>query len=79
MQRQRSLCTGTLCASAQASLAVLQGRSRHSQWEMAEGAAAEVDPQAMLQKVRSTVIQETPLSTAGDKCFCCVLGLSDQA
>ena len=56
-------------------VAVLQGRS----WERAEGAAAEVDPQAMLQKVRSTVIQETPFGTAGDKCFCCVLGLSDQA
>ena len=38
-----------------------------------------VDPQAMLQKVRSTVIHETPFGTAGDKCFCCVLGLSDQA
>ena len=55
-------------------VAGLQGRS----WERAEG-AAEVDPQAMLQKVRSTVIQETPFGTAGDKCFCCVLGLSDQA
>ena len=54
---------------------VLQGRS----WERAEGAAAEVDPQAMLQKVRSTVIQETPLGTAEDKCFCSVLGISDQA
>ena len=56
-------------------VAVLQGRS----WERAEGAAAEVDLQAMLQKVRSTVIQETPLGTAGGKCFCCGLGLSDQA
>ena len=56
-------------------VAVLQGRP----WERAEGAAAEVDPQAMLQKVRSTVIQETPFGTAGDMCFCCVLGLSDQA
>ena len=33
----------------------------------------------MLQKVRSTMIQETLFGTAGDKCFCCVLGLSDQA
>lgn len=56
-------------------VAVLQGRS----WERAEGAAAEVDPQAMLQKVRSTVILETPFGTAGDMCCCCVLGLSDQA
>ena len=37
-------------------VAVLQGRS----WERAEGAVAEVDPQAMLQKVRSSMIQETP-------------------
>ena len=56
-------------------MAVLQGRS----WERAEGAAAEVDTQAMLQKVRCTVIQETPFGTAGDMCFCFVSGLSDQA
>ena len=44
-----------------------------------ERAAAEMDPQAMLQEVISTVIQETPFGTAGDKYSCCVLGLSDQA
>ena len=38
-----------------------------------------MDPQAMLQEVRSTVNQETPFGTAGDKYFCIVLGLSDQA
>ena len=38
-----------------------------------------MDPQAMLQQVRSTVIQETPFGTAGDKYSCCVLGLSGQA
>ena len=36
-------------------------------------------PQAMQQEVRSTVVQETPYGTAGDKYSCCVLGLSDQA
>ena len=43
------------------------------------GSSSRGGPQAMLQKVISTVIQETPFRTAGDKCFCCVLGLSDQA
>ena len=56
-------------------LAVLQGRVR----ERAEGAAAEMDPQAMLQEVRSTVIRQTPFGTAGDKYSCCLLGHSDQA
>ena len=44
-------------------------------------AAAEMDPQAMLQEVRSTctVIQETSFSSAGDRYSRFVLGLSDQA
>ena len=37
-----------------------------------------MDPQAVLQEVSSTVIQETLLGTAGDKYSCSVLGLSDQ-
>ena len=34
---------------------------------------------AILQDVRSTVNQQTPFGTAGVKCSCCVLRLSDQA
>ena len=55
-------------------VAVLQGRVL----ERAEGAAADMDPQAMLQEVTSTVIQETPFGTAGDKYSCFVLGVSEQ-
>ena len=38
-----------------------------------------MDPQAMPQEVRSTVIQEPQFGTAGDNYFCCVSGLSDKS